>query len=125
MSMSRIRSDREGISLVEVIVTMVLLSIVLMALAPVLFAGVERQRTDAIRLERTGVLMSHANRLMAMPFGALDTQADVTVTDPYVHTYTVEIDVTGAGAQRFVKVKVTPSAATVEPDSVQFSRTQP
>lgn len=120
------RTHRGGFSLIEIVVTIVLLSVVLLALAPVLLQAVSRQRTDAIQLEQNGVLLSEANRLLAIPFGQLDVQTDITIDEPYAFEYEVEIDVTGSpGPQRHVKVKVTPSGGTVGPDSIQFSRTQP
>lgn len=119
-------ATREGFSLIEALVAMVLLSVVLMALAPVLLGAVDRQRADAFRLERTGILMAQANRLMAMPFDQLAVQNDTSISDPYVHDYAVEIDVVASsGVQLLVKVKVTPGAPGIEPDSVQFWRTQP
>lgn len=121
----RLRS-RDGFSLVEGMVAMILLSVSLMALAPVLFQAIDRQRTETFRLERTGVLLAQSNRLMALPFDELDSETDLSISDPYVHTYDVDIDVTVAGAgERLVKVVVIPDAVGVGADSIQFSRAQP
>jgi hypothetical protein len=74
---------------------------------------------DAIRLERTGVLISQANLLMAMPVGALTS----VTQDTTVYSENFQFDVQRTINLPDVTVTVTPPSATgVGPDSVKMSR---
>lgn len=119
------RPMRDGMSLVEAIIAMTLLSVILMSLAPVLFQTVRRQRVDALRLERTGVLVGEANRLLALPFQALDAEGGCQeVSGPSAFAHERCVTVTGSGRARLIRVVVTPAEADVGVDSLVFSRTK-
>lgn len=110
--------------MVEALVALVLLSVSLAALAPVLFQAVSRQRTETVRLERTGALLGETNRLLALPFEALDAEAacqSFAGPRPFAHERCVRV--TGTGVRRQVMVVVTPADVMVGADSIQFTRT--
>lgn len=116
---------REGFSLVEALFALMLLSVVLMSLAPVLFQTVNRQQVDALRLERTGVMVGETNRLLALPFPALDAESkceDFPGPTPFAHERCVLV--TGAGRAREITVVVTPTHAGVGADTMVFTRTR-
>ena len=115
---------RAGFSMVEALVALVLLSVSLVALAPILFQAVSRQRTEAVRLERTGALLGETNRLLALPFPALDAEAACqTFAGPRPFAHERCVTVAGTGVRRQITVVVTPADGLVPPDSIQFTRT--
>lgn len=114
---------RDGFSLIEVMVAMLIFSVSLMALAPVLLEAVTRQRTEALRLERTIVLLGATNRLLAVPFGDLDTETGCTAhTGPRPFAHEQCVSVAGTGRQREITIVVTPVDMHVGTDSMVFSR---
>lgn len=107
-------------------VALVLLSVIMMALAPVLFRSVAQQKTAALRLERTGALLGETNRLLALPFDDLDGQdgrcANFPGPQPFAHSRC--IDVWGGGGERSIVIRVTPGDPAVGADSMVFTRTR-
>ena len=118
---------REGMSLVEALTAMVLVSLVLMGLVPTLFHAMRQQKIDAVALERTAVLMAETNRLLTMAFPTLDAQqgcSSVASPAAFPHELCVTVDPVST-RERKVVVVVTPERAAVEPDSIVISRTLP
>jgi prepilin-type N-terminal cleavage/methylation domain-containing protein len=114
---------RDGFSLIEVVVAMMIFSVSLMALAPVLLEAVTRQRTEALRLERTIVLLGATNRLLAVPYGDLDAEAGCkTYTGPRPFAHEQCVSVAGTGREREITIVVTPVDVYVGADSMVFSR---
>lgn len=119
-----ISTDRSGFSLVEGMVTLVLLSVMLMGLAPVLFHTMRVQQTESLRIYRGDVLAGEVNRLLTLPFDDLDAQAGCgafTVPKGLPHQKCVKVN--GGGPVRHIRVVVLPDQAKVKPDSLSFTRT--
>jgi Prokaryotic N-terminal methylation motif len=117
-------TDRSGFSLVEGVVTLVLLSVMLMGLAPVLFHTIRVQQTESLRIHRGEVLAGEVNRLLTLPFDVLDAQEGCgafTVPKGLPHQRCVKIN--GGGPVRHIRVVVVPEQALVQPDSLSFTRT--
>jgi Tfp pilus assembly protein PilV len=117
---------RAGISLVEIVVAMTLMSAVLIPVAGLTALGANRSVRNAGATYRQGILNQEVNRLTSVPFGALPGAAGCTTvaTGAFPHTLCVTVtDVTGT--LRRVRVVVAPSQPGVRPDSSTFERANP
>lgn len=118
--------DVEGFSLVECLVAMVLVSVILMALAPVMFNAATRQVVDSGTVERDAILSGEAGRLTSLPFDALAAQEGCKTLPPqarYAHERCIAIGAPSNDVRRVV-VTVTPDTPVVPADSVVVVRTR-
>jgi hypothetical protein len=128
-AMADVRSGpraRAGISLVEIVVAMTLMSAVLIPVAGITALGANRAVRTAGATYRQGILNQEVNRLTALPFATLPGAAGCTTvaTGTFPHTRCVAVtDVTGT--LRRVRVVVTPAQPGVRPDSATFDRANP
>lgn len=117
---------RAGISLVEIVVAMTLMSAVLIPIAGITALGANRSLRSAGATYRQGILNQEVNRLTSLPFTALPGAAGCTTvaagTFPHTRCVTVT-DVTST--LRRVRVVVTPAQPGVRPDSSTFERANP
>ncbi|MDZ7781340.1 MAG: prepilin-type N-terminal cleavage/methylation domain-containing protein [Gemmatimonadota bacterium] len=114
-----------GFSLVEALVAIVLVSVVVLGLAPVMFDAASRQAVDSGGAERDAILLGEANRLSTLPVQALAGEAGCRTLPPQAHNYEHDLCVTVqpmGGAQVRVGVSVTPDADLVQADSVVLYR---
>src|SRR5690606_97821 len=117
---------RAGISLVEIVVAMTLMSAVLIPIAGITVMGANRSLRSAGATYRQGILNQEVNRPTASPVATLPSAAGCTTvaTGTFPHTRCVTVtDVTGT--LRRVRVVVTPAQPGVRPDSVTFERANP
>ena len=116
---------RKGFSLIEVIVSMVLLAIAVSSLATMMYSVSQSSMKVTGSAYRNGVLMHEINRLIALPFDSLpanSTQSFSTTGGAYPHERVVTI--TSPAAQvKAIKVIVTPTNPLYKPDTLQFTRT--
>ncbi len=116
---------RDGFSLVEALVAMVLVSIVVLALAPVMFTAASRQAVDAGGTERDALLVGEVSRLSSLPVQALAAQAGCRTLPPqarnYEHDLCITVQPMGGGQVR-VGVTVSPDTPVVPVDSLVFYR---
>ena len=115
--------NREGVSLVEVIVAMTLLGVALTSLAGLTFQAARRASTVAADSYRQGVLMQEVNRLAAVPFASLASGCTTVSTGTFPHTRCATVT-TISSKMKSVRVVVTPTQANVLPDTVTFDRTK-
>src|SRR5690606_37020624 len=111
-------------SLIETLVAMVLVSIVLMALGPVMFTAATRQAAETVTVERNTILLGEANRLSSIPVNALSAQAGCKTLPPqarYSHGLCITVQPMGGGQTR-VTVVVSPDTPLVPADSVVLVR---
>jgi prepilin-type N-terminal cleavage/methylation domain-containing protein len=125
--MPRILKARDGVSLVEVIVAISLLSIVLTSLAGLSFTAARQTVTVAGGNYRHAVLTQEVNRLTAMPFAGLAAENGNCVnvaggTFPHRRCITVT-PISAVRAQ--VTVIVQPGVPGVRPDTIVVERTRP
>ena len=114
---------REGFSLVEIVVTMVILSVILMSLATLTGYTAQQSLRAANATGRQAVALQEANRIAALPYTALPGTAagcsNVTIGQlGYQRCYTVT---TGARF-RDVMVVITPQRAGAFADTVRLRR---
>lgn len=115
---------RAGFSLIEALVAMVLVSIVVLALAPVMFTAASRQVVDAGSSERDAILMGEASRLSTLPVPALAAQAGCRTLPQqarFSHGLCITVQPMGGGQVR-IAVAVTPDSPVVPADSVVMYR---
>ncbi len=122
----RLAARRDGFSLVEIVVAMILLSVTLLALAALMSQVAQQGRASEIRAQRNAVLMQQVNYFTALTYDALDAGlAGCETIDDGMMPYERCIDITQAGTTKEVKVKVTPKNTAYKPDSAMFERTAP
>jgi prepilin-type N-terminal cleavage/methylation domain-containing protein len=117
-------TPRKGFSLIEVIVSMVLLAIAVSSLATMMYSVSQSSMKVTGAAYRNGILMHEANRLIALPYDSLavGTHTFGTSIGKYPHTRVVTITEPVAKLKN-IKVVVTPSNPIYKPDTLQFTRT--
>jgi type II secretory pathway pseudopilin PulG len=120
MSMSR---NSAGFSLVESLVALMLVSTVMLLLAPAIFHVANERVTVEAAAEREAALEGESDRLSSLPFTDLDGQAGCTeLSDPFPHTRCIVITEVN-NQKRDVKVRIVPTNSAVARDSVMMTRT--
>jgi prepilin-type N-terminal cleavage/methylation domain-containing protein len=127
---ARLGSARSGgFTLIESIVALVVVSAVLLILAPVLFHVANQRVEDEGVIEREALLRGEASRLSILPFANLDAEAGCTTVSvvnaarDLAHTRCIGVTAVSSG-ERTVTVKITPANTRVAKDSVVFTRTK-
>lgn len=113
-----------GFTLVEALVAMVLISVTLLALAPVMFTAATRQVAESGTVERNTILQSEADRLSSLPIQALAAQSGCKTLPPqarFSHGLCIGVQPMGGGQTR-VTVTVTSENPLVGPDSIVMTR---
>jgi prepilin-type N-terminal cleavage/methylation domain-containing protein len=126
MKQSRSVSSSGGFTLVEIMISMVILGIMALSLAPLLLRSSHTATGAAGGTYQTAVMSTEVARLNAIKFDLLPLGTTcVTVSaQPLPHTKCTTVTSISA-RQRRVTVIITPSAnAYVKPDTVTFDRTQ-
>jgi prepilin-type N-terminal cleavage/methylation domain-containing protein len=122
---ARVETPRAGFSIVECLIAMMLISAILLMLAPSLFHFAnERVSVDAALL-RDSFLRGQFNRLASLSFDNLDAQAGcITVSDAELpHTRCVSVAVV-SDQERVVTINITPTHAFIPPDTLVMTRTE-
>lgn len=118
---------RSGFTLVEVIVTVVLLGIVLSSLARMsTVISVTARRNDLVA-RRLAVVQLEANKLGGMPYDSVVTFSTATKTFVWGgFSYTRKLTVTNPSVNRYdVTIVITPTNTIVKADSITIERTKP
>ena len=117
-------TPRKGFSLIEVIVSMVLLAIAVSSLATMMHSVSKSSIKVTGSAYRNGVLMHEVNRLIALPYDSLavGTLTFGATGGAYPHTRMVTI-AEPMPKLKTVKIVVTPSNPLYKPDTLQFTRT--
>ena len=122
----RLDARREGISLVEILVAMTLVSAILIPIAGLTALGANMSVRNAGASYRQGVLAQEANRLSTLPFASLPGAVGCTTvaTGTFPHTRCVTVTNVSSTLRR-VQVVVTPAQPGVRPDTARFERANP
>jgi prepilin-type N-terminal cleavage/methylation domain-containing protein len=124
--MSRQASQR-GFTMIEAMVAIVMLSVGALVLGGVLARSSRMAIASASTIHRTAVLSTEVGRLNALPFDQLPGAGETCTTisaSPFPHTRCTQLTDLSAVVKE-VRVRVTPTAADVRPDTVNFQRTKP
>ncbi len=118
---------RRGVSLIEILVAMTLLTFVLGALGVLTTRTVKRSRDLDLNSARTFVLMQQSNRFSSLPYDSIPSYAprvDTIITGRYKYErrLTYVQGITGS-EYRTLKVRLIPLDQTNgKPDSLVFQR---
>jgi prepilin-type N-terminal cleavage/methylation domain-containing protein len=112
-----------GFSLMEVVVSIVLLGVILVALAGLTFQTAQRTVQLADASARQGVLLQEVNRISAIPYSMITAQAGCDSLFADNHRFQRCVSVAQIGQTRRVTI-VLNSGRLQRPDSVVFTRVQ-
>jgi prepilin-type N-terminal cleavage/methylation domain-containing protein len=117
---------RPGVSLVEVLVALTLMTVVLTALSGLTFRAARQTNQLSGGGYRQGVLVQETNRLTAEPFANLPALAGCVTEAGGVFPHTRCVTVTNlSSTRRRATIIVTPAQPGVRPDTVIVERTNP
>ena len=124
MSVRNRFSDTRGFTLVEVLISMTVLSLGMVALGTLLLRATRQATAASAAMYQTAALSEEVGRLGAMPFTLLvaGNTCVTTTAQPFPHTRCSTItDVTTR--RKTVKVKITPTGnPSLSADSTMFER---
>jgi len=121
--MKKMLKNRDGVSLVELMVAMVMLAVMLTSIAGLTFEAARRSVVTTGENYRQAVMLEEVNRMTAMSYGNLTvgTMCRVISTGAFPHKRCVTTTSTGLYSKR-VTVIVSPGVRGVLPDTVVFTR---
>jgi prepilin-type N-terminal cleavage/methylation domain-containing protein len=127
MNMTRksIRLSNDGFTLIEIMLSMTLLSVVVVSLLGLTFTVARRSYSSTGVALTAATLNEHVSRMMALPYDSVNAKAGCTTvtTAPFQHTRC--ITVTLASNVKTVMVKVTPTDTKLRADSMSFQKSNP
>ena len=118
---------REGFTIIEALVAIVLLSIGVMALGSLLARSSRMAIDSASTIHGTVAISAEVARLDALPFALLPAAGETCTTvasGPYPHTRCTRVTDISATVKE-LRVRVTPTSASVRSDTVTFRRSLP
>jgi prepilin-type N-terminal cleavage/methylation domain-containing protein len=118
-------ANRGGFTLVEVMVSMTLLSVASLALGTLLFRAARQANATSTASYQTATLAGEAGRLDALPFDSLaaGTTCTTVSTGPFPHSQCTTVNNVSAKAKQVIIV-VTPAGNTLmHPDTTIMTRT--
>ena len=118
------KSNTAGFTLIEVMVSMTLLSVASLALSSLLFRATRQAGAASTAAHQTAMLSGEVNRLGAMPFDLLASGTTcATITEPFPGTRCTTINSVSPKVKQ-VTVAVTPSGnPLLHPITTSFTRT--
>jgi hypothetical protein len=123
----RIGRSRNGITIVEVLVGLIVLTIGMLGTGGMLAAAGRRATQMGTQTGRSATETLQINRLASMPYDSLAATAGcVTVTaQPFPHTRCVSLtDITGGLGYKQVRLIITPSNGRLRADTVYLQRSK-
>jgi prepilin-type N-terminal cleavage/methylation domain-containing protein len=119
-------TNRAGFTLIEVMVSMTMLSVASLALGTLLFRAARLATATSAASYQTATLAGTAGRFDALPFDSLSAGTScVTVTaQPFPHTQCTTVNNVSAKVKT-IMIIVTPSGTTLtHPDTTLITRTK-
>jgi hypothetical protein len=113
-----------GFTVVESLMALIMVSAVLMLMAPALFHVANERVTVDAATRREALLRGESNRIASLPFANLDAQAGcASVSTPHLPHQRCITVTTLSVQERTLVVKITPTNTLVPRDSVVITRT--
>ncbi|MEX2282863.1 MAG: prepilin-type N-terminal cleavage/methylation domain-containing protein [Gemmatimonadota bacterium] len=118
-------APRDGFTLVEVVVAMMILSVVMVSLAGLTFQTAQRAISSQGIDQRQAVMMQQANMLAAVPYDSLGNYTGcTTVTTPFAYTRCVTMTTPVTDVRRMTVI-VTPTMNNKwAPDTMQVEKSK-
>lgn len=115
--------NRDGLSLVELLVAMVFLAVMMTSVAGLTFEAARRAIVTTGEGYRQAAMMEETNRLTSLPYSNLTvgTICRSISTGVFPHSRCVSVTSTGLYSKQLVVV-VAPSQRGVRPDTLVFTR---
>jgi prepilin-type N-terminal cleavage/methylation domain-containing protein len=117
--------DARGVSLMEVVVALTLLSVVLLALTGIMWEMGRHTRMASLVSARGAALASAASLAESVRWDSLDALVGCAADSSGAFTYTRCFDVTPVGGTRQVRAIVVPAGGALPPDTLTVSRVRP
>jgi prepilin-type N-terminal cleavage/methylation domain-containing protein len=125
MKSRRSKNARRGFAVIEIMVSMIVMSIGLLGVAGMTVAASRRATVISVQSTRDGIVLQELNRLAALPYDSLASRAGCTTvastTLPYSRCITVT-DITGGSGYKRVELIVSPTTAYARADTVYLNR---
>jgi prepilin-type N-terminal cleavage/methylation domain-containing protein len=117
---------RDGFTLVEIVVAMVLLSVTLLALAALMVQVGQGGREVGTGAHRNAAMMEQINYYSTLPYDSLLTRQGgcLTVAEGSLE-YDRCVSITAAANARTIQIALTPTDTRLRADTVTFVRTRP
>jgi prepilin-type N-terminal cleavage/methylation domain-containing protein len=117
------RGSVRGFTLIEVLISITILSLSTLAMASLLARSSREARLVSMSVYRTAALSEEVDRLSAVPFNSLaaGTTCVTIAAAPFPHSRCSTITTVSAKVMS-VKVKITPTATNLSADSTMFER---
>jgi prepilin-type N-terminal cleavage/methylation domain-containing protein len=119
------KTKREGFTLVEAVIAMVLLSVVLTALAGMTYYTARLAIVNKDYLKRDGYALEMVNKLDAMPWASLPTTSACETTGSGLDRYQRCLTITSTTRQRTFTVVATPLQRSTKSVTYTFIRSAP
>jgi prepilin-type N-terminal cleavage/methylation domain-containing protein len=117
------RDAVQGFTLIEVLISITILSLSTLGMATLLARASRQARLVSMSVYQTAAMTEEVGRLGALPFNSLvaGTTCVTFTAAPFPHTRCSTITTVSAKVMS-VKVKVTPTSAALSADSTMFER---
>jgi len=121
--MKRMLKSRDGVSLVELMVAMVMLAVMLTSVAGLTFEAARRSVETTGENYRQAAMLEEVNRMTALPYNnlAVGTVCRAISTGAFPHKRCITTTSTGLYSKQ-VTVIISPGMRGVLPDTVTFTR---
>lgn len=119
------RSNRKGIAVIEILVSMVILAIGLLGAAGMTVSAARRGSWLSTQSGRDGIILQELNKLASMPYDSLSVRAGCTTTTnaPLAYTRCIAVtDITDGSGYKRVRLIVSPTASWARPDTMYLNR---
>jgi prepilin-type N-terminal cleavage/methylation domain-containing protein len=119
------KTRQEGFSLVEVVISIILLSVILTALAGLTFATASQSILNQDSSSAQAASLETVNRFSALPYASLATSAGCDTTGTTRNRYSRCTSVTTSGTSAQIVVVTTPLQRKAQAITVRFNRVKP
>jgi prepilin-type N-terminal cleavage/methylation domain-containing protein len=118
--------NREGFTLVEIVVAMMILSVVMVTLAGLTFTVARRSLAAQGLDQRQAVLLRDVNMMSALPYDSLGNFVGCTsVSTPFAYTRCITMSTPNTNLRRMTVV-MTPTVSSLwKPDTMFVDRSKP
>lgn len=121
------RARRKGVALVEIMVSVVVVTIGLMGVAGMVTVASRRASGLSYMSKRDGIVLQELNRIAAITYDSLGSRVGCTTVNSAntSHTRCISVtDISGGAGYKRVRVIVTPTSAYAKAETVYVNRSR-